>query len=78
YPNIPHSLGHGIGKRVHSGLRLSPKSKRKLIPGMVFSVEPGIYIKNFGGVRIEDTVLLEKSGPNILTISSKDLIEITI
>lgn len=76
YPTMPHSLGHGIGKKVHSGLRLSPKSKSYLKPGMIFSVEPGIYIKDFGGVRIEDTVLLTEKGVEILTKSTKEIIEI--
>lgn len=76
YPEMPHSLGHGIGKKVHSGLRLSPKSKSNLHPGMVFSIEPGIYIKNFGGVRIEDTVLLKENELEILTTSPKHLIEL--
>ncbi|MCL4354038.1 M24 family metallopeptidase [Patescibacteria group bacterium] len=76
YPPMPHSLGHGIGKKVHSGLRLSPKSKSYLRSGMVFSIEPGIYIKDFGGVRIEDTVLLTKNNVEILTKSSKNLFEL--
>jgi Xaa-Pro aminopeptidase len=76
YPTIPHSLGHGVGIQIHESPRLSPKSKDVLKEGMVFSVEPGIYIPNFGGVRIEDLVVLEKSGPHILTHSPKTLIEI--
>ncbi len=76
YPNMPHSLGHGIGRKVHSGLRLSPKSKSYLKPGMIFSVEPGIYIKDFGGARIEDTVLLTEKGIETLTKSAKKLIEL--
>jgi Xaa-Pro aminopeptidase len=74
YPPMPHSLGHGIGRNVHSGLRLSPKSKAFLKPGMVFSVEPGLYIKNFGGVRIEDTVLINENKVEILTKSPKEII----
>lgn len=76
YPTIPHGLGHGIGKKVHEPPKISPKSKAILKPGMVFSVEPGIYIKNFGGVRIEDLVVLEKTGPRILTKSPKRIIEL--
>ncbi|MDO8583013.1 MAG: aminopeptidase P family protein, partial [bacterium] len=54
YKTIPHSVGHGIGIEVHEAPHLSPKSKDILKEGMVFSIEPGIYIPGFGGVRIED------------------------
>ncbi|MFH1833286.1 MAG: M24 family metallopeptidase [Candidatus Levyibacteriota bacterium] len=76
YPSFPHGLGHGIGKKVHQKPKLSPKSKHFLKPGMVFSVEPGIYLRSFGGVRIEDTVVLEKTGLRILTKSTKRIIEL--
>jgi len=69
FPTIPHSLGHGIGRKVHEPPKLSPKSKDTLKPGMVFTIEPGIYLPGFGGVRIEDVVLLEKPY-RILTKSS--------
>jgi len=76
FPTIPHSLGHGIGIKVHEGPRLSPKSKDILKPGMVFSIEPGIYLPGYGGVRIEDLVVLEKSKLKLLTHSPKQIIEI--
>ncbi len=76
FPAIPHSLGHGIGIVVHEAPHLSPKSKDILIPGMVFSIEPGIYLPGFGGVRIEDTFVLEANGLKALTKSPRDLIEI--
>lgn len=76
FSTIPHSLGHGVGIEIHEMPRLSEKSKDVLTPGMVFSIEPGIYIPNFGGVRIEDLVVLEKSGLKILTHSTKDIIEL--
>ncbi|MDP3987712.1 MAG: M24 family metallopeptidase [Candidatus Levybacteria bacterium] len=83
FPTIPHSLGHGIGKKVHEGFRLSPKRENKLLPGMAFTIEPGIYLKNYGGVRIEDTFVLEKNGLprrkaglRQLTNSTKKLIEL--
>ncbi len=76
YLTIPHSLGHGIGLEVHEAPSLSPKSKDKLVPGMVFSIEPGIYIENWGGVRIEDLVVLTKTGPRLLTKSPREIIEL--
>lgn len=76
YPTIPHSLGHGIGLEVHELPRLSPRSKDKLVPGMVFSIEPGIYEPGFGGVRIEDLVILEASGPRLLTNAPNELLEL--
>ena len=51
-----HSTGHGIGLDIHEKPYISPKSKQTLKPGMVFTIEPGIYIKNKFGVRIEDTM----------------------
>lgn len=76
YPSIPHSVGHGIGIEVHEVPSLSPKSKDTLKPGMVFSIEPGIYIPEFGGVRIEDLVIIEPTGPRFLTHAPKALIEL--
>lgn len=55
-----HSLGHGTGLEIHELPNLSPKSKDVLQDGMVFSIEPGVYIPKLGGIRIEDLVYLEK------------------
>ena len=57
-PDMPHSLGHGIGLEVHERPYISPKSKDSLKEGMVFSLEPGVYIPEFGGVRIEDLYVI--------------------
>lgn len=75
FPSIPHSLGHGIGIQVHEGERLAPKVNVKIENNTVFSIEPGIYIPGFGGVRIEDLVLYQ-NGPKFITCSNKDLIEL--
>jgi Xaa-Pro aminopeptidase len=69
-----HSLGHGIGLEVHEPPWLSQlRGDEALRPGMVFSVEPGIYLPGWGGVRIEDLVVLESSGARVLCHSPKDL-----
>jgi Xaa-Pro aminopeptidase len=69
-----HGLGHGIGLEVHEPPSLSQsRGDEPLRPGMVFSVEPGIYIPNWGGVRIEDLVVLEDTGARVLCHSPKDL-----
>ncbi|MFQ3549399.1 MAG: Xaa-Pro peptidase family protein [Armatimonadota bacterium] len=69
--NFGHGLGHSIGIEVHDGPGLSQTSDIILQPGMVFTVEPGIYIEGFGGVRIEDDVLVTETGYEILTHSNK-------
>lgn len=71
-----HSTGHGVGLQIHENPRLSPLSKDILKANHVFTVEPGLYFPNWGGVRIEDTILLTQKGPRVLTRSSKKLIEI--
>lgn len=62
-----HSIGHGIGLDVHEEPSVSARSKDILRPGMVFTVEPAIYIPGLGGVRIEDMVLVTEKGCKILT-----------
>ncbi|MNV34070.1 putative peptidase [compost metagenome] len=67
-----HSLGHGLGMEVHEWPRLSMRSDDVLEPGMVVTVEPGIYVPGLGGVRIEDDVVVTATGVEKLTHSSKD------
>ncbi|WAA10447.1 M24 family metallopeptidase [Fervidibacillus albus] len=69
-----HSTGHGIGLEVHEGPALSLKSETILEPGMVVTVEPGIYVPNLGGVRIEDDLFITENGNERLTHSAKELI----
>lgn len=71
-----HSLGHGVGLEVHEPPYLSPRSKTHLEAGMVFTIEPGVYIEGFGGVRLESLVHITSSGPEILSTASKGLIEV--
>nr|WP_200793454.1 Xaa-Pro peptidase family protein [Caminicella sporogenes] len=71
-----HGLGHGVGLEVHENPRLSPLGKDTLEENMVVTDEPGIYIPDFGGVRIEDLVVVKKDGCELLSKSPKDLIEI--
>jgi len=69
--NFGHSLGHGVGLAVHENPRVSPKSVDVLDQDTVFTVEPGIYITGWGGVRIEDIVVLGKDGATPLSKASK-------
>jgi len=62
-----HSLGHGIGLNIHEQPRLAPNNETLLKPGMIVTVEPGIYLPEWGGVRIEDDVLVTKDGCEVLS-----------
>ncbi|MEK3917581.1 Xaa-Pro peptidase family protein [Paenibacillus sp. FSL H7-0331] len=69
-----HGTGHGLGMEIHEAPRLSVQGDTVLTPGMTVTVEPGIYLPGFGGVRIEDDIVITETGIHILTHSSKDLI----
>jgi Xaa-Pro dipeptidase len=68
-----HSLGHMIGLEVHEGKVVSKRDSFEIDEGMVFTVEPGIYIPNLGGVRIEDDIVVTKNGCKLLTNAKKGL-----
>ncbi len=72
--NFGHGLGHSIGIDVHDGPLFTKRSEFVLVPGMVGTIEPGIYIEGWGGVRIEDDVVVTEGGCEVLTRSSKELI----
>jgi len=66
-----HGLGHGVGLQIHEAPRLGPTSNDKLTNGMVFTIEPGIYLSGWGGVRIEDVVVLENGKARLLSHAPK-------
>ncbi len=74
--NFGHGLGHALGILVHDGPALSQTSDVALEPGMVVTVEPGVYIEGWGGVRIEDDVLVTESGCEVLTHATKKMLAI--
>ena len=76
--NFKHGLGHGVGTVIHEWPNFKPKSEDILPVGCVMTVEPGIYLKGFGGVRIEDMVLITKKGGRNLTSFPKDIKNATL
>lgn len=72
--HFTHSLGHSLGRVTHDGPAFSRSSELTLAPGMVLTVEPGVYIEGWGGVRIEDDIVVTETGCDILTQSTKELV----
>ncbi|MEX0643400.1 MAG: Xaa-Pro peptidase family protein [Pirellulales bacterium] len=68
-----HGLGHGTGLDIHEAPRLSKGQQTKLQPGMIVTVEPGVYFPGWGGVRIEDDILVTRTGHEVLTDVPKQL-----
>jgi Xaa-Pro aminopeptidase len=73
-----HGLGHGLGSIVHDSGRMNASSDDILAAGQIWTVEPGVYIPGFGGVRIEDDVVITADGIEILTHSPKELLELPV
>jgi Xaa-Pro aminopeptidase len=71
--NFQHGLGHGVGTVIHEWPGFKPKTTDILPVGCVMTIEPGIYLPGFGGVRIEDMILITKNGYKNLTNVPKDL-----
>lgn len=69
-----HGLGHAFGLEIHEPMRFSQQTEDILEPGMIMTVEPGIYLPDYGGVRIEDDILVTETGIEVLTTSNKELI----
>lgn len=70
--HFTHSTGHGVGLEVHERPRLGRNEKTRLRTGFVVTIEPGVYVEGFGGIRVEDTVWVAAEGPEILTPMAKE------
>jgi Xaa-Pro aminopeptidase len=71
-----HSTGHGLGLEVHEDPRVARGQKKRLEPGNVITIEPGVYAEGIGGIRIEDDVAVHADRTEILTRVPRDLIEL--
>jgi Xaa-Pro aminopeptidase len=71
-----HSTGHGVGIEIHEAPRIAKEQEEVLVPGMVVTIEPGIYIAGKFGIRIEDMVVVTDRAPRVLTPAPKALMEL--
>jgi Xaa-Pro aminopeptidase len=71
-----HSTGHGVGLEIHEPPRVGAGAANRLLPGMIITIEPGVYLQGRFGIRIEDMVAVTRTGGQVLTPAPKALIEL--
>jgi Xaa-Pro aminopeptidase len=76
FPAFQYGIGHGVGLEIHEEPFMRQKTNLELEAGMTLTAEPGVYIPGWGGIRIEDTVLVTDDGHRVLTSFPKDLMEV--